>query len=452
MAIPTRNIPKPTQPGNPGPIPIKGPVQPQPMEPIPIKGPVNPPNIKPQKIEVPTEPPEIEPQKIEAPTEPLEIKPYKVPVPPISQDRVEWTPIQIKQLEVIKAILNGDLTLADVQKRANFPELKTFGNSGETGLETRVNDALTLGRFLFQGYLGAAKIQRFIKYHILTGADKTGSIGGVIRQFKRQVRKDKLGSEEWLEYGFDERNTELALEDKKYRRKSKNSYNRPTLKEREKAIESLISGLKKSNKFSDTYTEVAKAANPRLFLRIDGFYRNSEDRVTIDIPFFFFDMEYRPESKFSPVNVLGRNLKRYHYSGAEDSFEFKIILKQDHFSDSPIQIARNIAELTKASKDGETRIITFSFTKATESYGKFFPFSQNRYYVLTKAPFKPSRFRAKDLSHLVEDDGFGNKRVNLGNTGVVESLNEVKLDPEPRFIEQTLYLKRIADNPYDLYQ
>lgn len=451
----------------------------QPNEPpiipgFPLKPPDEPPII-PGGFSRPPRKPPIIPTVTAEPDRPKQIKPIPyngvvskdITVGPIKfpsstdvsteQDRV---PLKSFQVEIIKKLLDGTLTWEDLYKGIGSPDLKDTVGLLAKGDPLTLQSTLSVMRVGFGSVKTAKKILNFINHGNIRGytwndpisKNVPPAVGEIIESNEAGVT---LSS--WEKQGFNEGRTIL---------------DKPTFEEFQ-AREAEVLGLgntqarlaKRAEDLGTEINEVPKLkfpsreitikkvkdlvesqrkANPRLILQFSAYYRTAGSVVPFQVPFIFSEMEYSGDSKVSPLNVLGRNLQRYHYAGSEDTLELKLIHKISHNGQSPMEMANKLLNLTKADEYGDTPIVNISFTQSTTPV-RFFPFGQNTHYVLIKAPIKPSRFNPNSRAYI--DIGLG---VDLAQTERYKE-DSGGVTPEPMYIEQSLTLKRVAENLTELY-
>ena len=438
--------------------------------------PRKPPIIPDVTAESPTEPPII-PDVTDKPDRPKQIKPIPyngvvskdITVGPIKfpsstdvsteQDRV---PLKSFQVEIIKKLLDGTLTWEDLYKGIGSPDLKDAVGLLAKGDPLTLQSTLSVMRVGFGSVKTAKKILNFINHGNIRGYTWNDPVSKQVPPVVGEIIESNEAGvtlSSWEKQGFNEGRTIL---------------DKPTFEEFQ-AREAEVLGLgetqaklaKKAEDLGTKINEIPKLefpsreitiekvndlvesqrkANPRLILKFSAYYRTTGESVTFQVPFIFSEMEYSGDSKVSPLNVLGRNLQRYHYAGSEDTLELKLIHKTSHDGQSPMEMANKLLNLTKADKYGDIPIVNISFTQSA-TLVRFFPFGQDTRYILIKAPIKPSRFNPNSQAYI--DIGLG---VDLAQ--LERYKNEVYgggVTPEPMYIEQSLTLKRVAENLTELY-
>ncbi len=401
----------------------------------------------------------VGPIKFPSPSDDITVGPIKFPSSTDVSTEQDRVPLKSFQVEIIKKLLDGTLTWEDLYKGIGSPDLKDTVGLLAKGDPLTLQSTLSVMRVGFGSVKTAKKILNFINHGNIRGytwndpisKNVPPAVGEIIESNEAGVT---LSS--WEKQGFNEGRTIL---------------DKPTFEEFQ-AREAEVLGLgntqarlaKRAEDLGTEINEVPKLkfpsreitikkvkdlvesqrkANPRLILRFSAYYR-TRGSVTFQVPFIFSEMEYSGDSKVSPLNVLGRNLQRYHYAGSEDTLELKLIHKTSHDGQSPMEMANKLLNLTKADEYGDIPIVNISFTQSSLLV-PFFPFGPGTQYILIKAPIKPSRFNPNSQASLYVDPvvDLAQLERHMDNLGGVT--------PEPMYIEQSLTLKRVAENLTELY-
>lgn len=220
--------------------------------------------------------------------------------------------------------------------------------------------------------------------------------------------------------------------------------------------------LKMNVKASEDYvkdvvdTQLAKAlkeANPLLWISFTASYSNYSSVIVV--PYLLEELNYNSEPTLSPIQILGRPLRKYHYTGGEDTLEFKLLHKLtigrtvalDNRSTQnliPIEKARIIASFSKPNSAGEIPIVTLSYHPKTNVVPNTFMFNETTKYLISKVTIKPRTFLPRDISEQVKD-----RLSAMFNTwnydGISELLGTMPINPHPYYIEQSITLKCISN-------
>lgn len=414
--------------------------------------PRKPPIIPTVTAESPAEPPLI-PDVTDKPDRPKQIEPIPynkvvsedITVGPIKfpsstdvsteQDRV---PLKSFQVEIVKKLLDGTLTWEDLYKGIGSPDLKDTVGLLAKGDPLTLQSTLSVMRVGFGSVKTAKKILNFINHGNIRGYTWNDPVSkNVPPAVGDFIKSNEAGvTPSWEKQGFDKGRTLL---------------DKPTLEEfrvRETEVQKLGKTQAELAGEINDLVESQRKANPRLILKFSAYYRTAGS-VTFQVPFIFSEMEYSGDSKVSPLNVLGRNLQRYHYAGSEDTLELKLIHKISHDGQSPMEMANKLLNLTKADKYGDIPIVNISFTQSAPLV-RFFPFGPDTQYILIKAPIKPSRFNPNSQAYIDDYRGLLGLGVDLAQLEKYKE-NYSGVTPEPMYIEQSLTLKRVAENLTELY-
>lgn len=348
------------------------------------------------------------------PTDPpiLGTSPQDYPSASDIEQPLKLTPIQLKYL---RALVDGSTTINEIHNNLSSPELRdpTF---------------LSLLRYGWSSYKAVKKIKEFLGYgikNVYKGTQRFRNGNGV-----ESLDDPSLGTDAHEFFGLNRARIKLGSEDEE------------AVTKRDREVGMGRSQAQQAEYFAKEIQSQKSLANPRLTINFDAYYATTEETVKFAVPLIFSEMEYSSESDVSPLNILGRNLKRYHYAGSEDTFDLKLIHKVEFLGLTPMQLAANILNLTKADQHGDVPLLTLTFSGVVVD--SFFPISSNATYILVKAPIKPSRF--KPIHQSVQP---GTAQMSLSEQ--VDFVTRNGLSPQPMYIEQTLSLKRIAESPLSLY-
>jgi hypothetical protein len=147
---------------------------------------------------------------------------------------------------------------------------------------------------------------------------------------------------------------------------------------------------------------------------------SSPGNIRVTFPLMLEDLKYVPDSSFPSLNILRRNIQKFHFAGSEDTLEFKIRwdsgLTYPGNAESILTKAMKIASLCK-THNGQVPLIKFSVGD-NDSHGLTF-FNPSFEYVLTKAPMEI---------------------VQIG----LRQKEKEDMSPSPRKINQTLSFNRVS--------
>ena len=171
---------------------------------------------------------------------------------------------------------------------------------------------------------------------------------------------------------------------------------------------------------------------------------------SVKFPFVVEDMLYSPESNLAAINVLGRNLQKYHFASSEDTLEMRIIWNQrfSFLGKQPNELLINRAlKIASFAKKTERKIGTVSFNvhsrKSSDISLTTFPMFDPRWnYVLIKAPIK---ILETHYSYgKVSNDHFDNLDRDTKGLMLDTHIRQIYGDIVPMKFEQTLVLKRVS--------
>ena len=221
-----------------------------------------------------------------------------------------------------------------------------------------------------------------------------------------------------------------------------------------KLSQQLNNSIATINSHEDSYSKSVKYLTRRLYLTVTAVWEHG-DTLEIQVPFTFENVSYTPEATQAPIHVLGRSLKRYHYTGGEDTLELKVVWKKFKESDlEPITSALSMATLTRPNENGIIPNIYLHVkdTKVSTPMTSFFGIGAS--YILTKAPFKSFRFSRYNWPGGFSKTNTYTKLDPKVSTISFDRMSDLALEAKnmgtnvnPQLVEQTLTFKRIsADN------
>jgi len=183
----------------------------------------------------------------------------------------------------------------------------------------------------------------------------------------------------------------------------------------------------------------------------------SSNNDIVNIPFVVEDIVYTPESNLAALNILGRNLQKYHFASGEDILEFKIIWKQftksiiditglDSDPDLLIDRALKLASFSKKT-NYKIPTITFELTYTPKyKYSDRNEYNENNRYNLQNY----IRTYSDDLSTTIFSPNWNyvliKAPIRILQMGFIANSSKNII---PIKFEQNLVLKRVSMNNID---